>query len=177
MRRGKLAVAMLTVLVAASCGKTSTKTVTVQTGSATGGPKSAPTRAQFIAQAEAICRADNAKLAPIKSHVEALKGSTLATRWKRGSALILEAVALERADIAQIRSLPEPSGDASTIAKLLTAAEEKETDESNLAHALANGLTNGELGAITAAGEAAKTAKAREHYLAQGYGIECGGSE
>jgi len=57
------------------------------------------------------------------------------------------------------------------IEKLVVANQEKETDENNLAHAVADK----ELSGIDAAEETVKTAKARVHGLAQGYGIECGG--
>ncbi len=162
-----------------ACG-VATRTVTDTTGSrsataTTGSASTAsalPTKAQFIAQANRICRLDNAQLKPILARVGALKGSTLATESKALPPLILQAVAIERADIARLQALPKPAGEAAeVIEKLVVADQEKETDATNLAHALANE----ELSAIDAAEETAKTAKARVHGLAQGYGIECGG--
>ena len=70
-----------------------------------------------------------------------------------------------------MQALPTPAGETAVIEKLVVANQEKETDESNLVHALANQ----ELSGIDAAEEIVKTAKARVRGLAQGYGIECGG--
>jgi len=161
------------MLVAAGCGSATTKTVTVQTAAPAASAKPPPTKVQFIAQAESICRGANSKLAQIIRSVDELKGSTQATASKRLPPLILEAVTIERAEISKLRSLAEPLGETAIVKKYLTANEEKETDETNLAHA----LENEELNSIAPAEQAAKTARTREHGLAQGYGIECGGPE
>ena len=137
-------------------------------------PKPVPTKAVFIAQADEICRAGNAELAPFKRRSKALAGDSPAEIRELLPPILRQAVVVERAWIAKLQALPTPSGDATTIAKWLTALNEAMTDARSVADAVeAEGLAAQQ--PATSAGEKAKTLA---RGLAQGYGMKvCGKSE
>jgi hypothetical protein len=159
----------LVALAATGCGS-STNTTTPGTTTAATSP---PTRAQFIAQADAICQQAQSELAPLKARVEALKGSSPST-YKVAASLVRENVAISRAVQKKLDALAKPPADAATIEKMLGVLSEEITDKNNAANAIANEEAAG----VTAASAADKKAKSFDEGLAQGYGMKvCGRSE
>jgi len=81
-----------------------------------------PTRAAYIAKADAICRSAHAQTNDLISKIKALAptlliGGTAAAPSAPGLVAQLHAVAA--ADLARLRALAEPSGDHAAIAKFL----------------------------------------------------------
>jgi hypothetical protein len=99
---------VLTAAVLAGCGG----------GSASHGP----TRAAYIAEADAICRSAQAQTNHLISKIKALAptlliGGTAAAPTAAGLVAALHSVAAT--DLARLRALAQPSGDHATIAKFL----------------------------------------------------------
>jgi hypothetical protein len=170
-------VAVLVLLGAASCGSSAVKTVAVGTTAPATSGKPAPTRARFIADADAICRSDRGQLARIAVLAKTPKRhTTLRALEVRLTPLLLQALAIERAELARLRALPEPAGEAANIKTVLAAIEQKVTAESSMETAFAH-LSKGGLGQTEAAIKAGRAAEIRAPAVAHAYGIECGGSE
>jgi len=157
------------------CGSTSTKTATTPATTSTTVSKPAPTRAQFIAQADEICKTAHAKIAPLKARAEALRGqSQNSSTYKNLASLLREDVAISRAVQKNLQALPQPPADTATIEKMLAGFSEEITDKNNAADAVAHE----EISGIQAANTADKKANAFDEGLAQGYGMKfCGKSE
>jgi hypothetical protein len=96
-----LPVAIVAVLAVTSCGTARTN--------------AAVTKAQFIARADAICQAEQAKLAFIKL------GAGAAGEGPTTPSVIRQEVVQSRAATAKLESLPQPPGENATIGKWLTA--------------------------------------------------------
>jgi hypothetical protein len=174
-----LAVALV-ALAATGCGSTSTPTAastqagTGQTAASAATSGSVPTKAQFIAQAEDICRKLSSEEKPLKARQEALKGLSAASSDKAFVSLAHQVVALSRAAGGKLQALPRPPGDAGMIEKLLIVYNEDATDVSNIAYAVANQ----ESSAGEAAAEALKRSITVNSGLAEGFGMkDCTGSE
>jgi len=107
-RRARALALLLTAAALAGCGG----------GSASHGP----TRAAYIAKADAICRSAHAQTNNLISKIKALAptlliGGTAAAPTAPGLVAQLHTVAA--ADLARLRALAEPSGDHAAIAKFL----------------------------------------------------------
>lgn len=164
--------ALVACIATAGCGgTTSTTSAITRTQGATATPPT--TKAEFIAAGDAICRASDATIEPLKKRIKELEGESNASVAKSLPPILRQAVASERASLAKLQSLPEPAGESATIAKWLTAESESVTDQSNFADALANE----EGTAREAAQQDAEKAKALAHGLAQGYGFKVCGAE
>jgi hypothetical protein len=90
--------------------------------------------------------------------------------------LLLRAIAIERAELARLRALPEPPGEAAQIGDVLAAIEQKLTAAGRMERGLAR-VSKGGFAQTEAAIKAGRAAEARAPALARGYGIECGGTE
>jgi hypothetical protein len=117
VRASVLAAAILVVYASAGCGATRS------------GP--APTKAQFIARADAICRIEEKKFAGVEFR-SGVRSVALLRNFPR---LIRKAAAIHEAGNAELESLPEPSGEAATIDRWLTARTVATTVESDLVEA------------------------------------------
>src|ERR1700684_2173789 len=105
----------LVVLAFAGRGSTNTKAVTKTKATDTA------TKATFIAAGDAICRASNAANVPLDAKIKALEGQSTATITERLPPIMREAVTSDRGYLAKLQALPEPVGEATTIAKWLVA--------------------------------------------------------
>lgn len=169
-----VAVTLLVVAVT-GCGggSTGTTAATVTRASSTPAPAvpAAPTKAQFIAHADAICARTNAKLKPVQQHLSALARQSESAIESEGPVAFRQGAAITREGIAQLQSLPAPTGDVTTVQKIITALDDEAADIDNIAAATAHG----EGSAIEAAKRAEQTTKATYQGLAQGYGLKvCG---
>lgn len=172
----------LVALAATGCGSTSTKTVAESTSPqavavhARTTTSSPPARAQFIAQADAVCRTLKSEQAPLEARVHALNGSSenSPSNYKALAVLLRQSVRFARTADAKLQSLSKPPGDRATIEKLFAGYSEEATDATKFADALARE----ERGAWEAAERALTKAIARDRGLARGYGFRvCGTSE
>jgi hypothetical protein len=175
----------LAALAATGCGSTSTKTgpahtatsaAALETHTATDHLSQRPTKAQFIGEADAICRTLKSEQAPLKARVRALNASSenLPAAYKALAPLLRQSVGFARTADSKLQALPKPPGDAGRIEKLLTGYSEEAADVTNFADALGKE----ERGAWEASEKALAKALARDRGLARGYGFKvCGTSE
>jgi hypothetical protein len=169
-------VAVLALLAAAGCGAT-VKTATVGTSAPAGRGNPAPTRVLFIGEADTICRSDRGRLAAIAVRAKTPQGHpTLHALEQRLTPLLLQALAIERAQLARLRALAEPRGERARIEKVLAAIEQKLAAESSMEAAFAHVSKVG-LGRTEAAIRGGVAAEARAPAVARAYGIECGGAQ
>ena len=154
----------LAVLLAGCGSQTVTSTVTASHAAPSTAAVSTPSKAAFIAQADAICRRVDRKVGPLRSQI----GNTNLSKF---AAVLNVAVGDEQAAVAQLRSLPEPRGDQAVLAKVWNAIESEIVDLQNAAQA----ADDDNLGDVQAADTAGQTAQAMYRGLAQGYGFKyCG---
>lgn len=173
--RTVLSLAMtLAALGATGCGSTSTQSGSGQAATSAETAKSAPTRAQFVAQAENICRMLSSQEKPLKARQESLKGLSTASYNKAFVAVANQVVALSRTATARLQALPRPPGDAKTIEKALAIYSEEVTDVANISYDVANQ----ESSAGEAAVAALKRSIANNSGAAESFGLKgCSGAE
>jgi hypothetical protein len=82
--------------------------------------KAGLTRAQFIGEADAVCRVEEVKLKYIESRAQALEGAPVAS-FRSVPRLIRKAVAIHEVANANLESLAQPPGETTAISKWLTA--------------------------------------------------------
>jgi hypothetical protein len=142
-----LSLALLTAtLISAGCG---------------GSRGRAPTKAQFIAAAEAICRREQAKLEQIAQRArERVRPPTAAE-------LIRQRVAQSQLATQQLEDLRRPAGEGDAIKRWLTARTVAATVALDLAEAPPTGAGSA---TIDVAGELGR-ARARVRDLARRYGL------
>jgi hypothetical protein len=166
--------ATLLALCVAGCGSTSTQTGTDGTAGADATAKTAPTKAQFAAQAEAICHALNSQEKPLKARQEALKGLPTAEYDKDFVSVANQVVALSRAAAEKLKTLPRPAGDEATIEKAVATYAEEVVDVANISYAVANQESSAGEAAIAAL----KRSIATNAPLAEEFGLkDCTGTE
>jgi hypothetical protein len=138
-------------------------------GCGAGSPRATPTRAEFIARADAICNQETARLSRLAAREHASSSSLTDARR-----LIRQMATVHEAATAKLESLSQPSGEATTITRWLTARTVAATFELDTAEA-----PSGE-GSVAASDirAALRRAVARVRNLSQSYGFRiCGASE
>jgi hypothetical protein len=150
-RKALLPAAMLATLLPAGCGAARARR--------------APTRAQFIASADAVCRHEQAKLAYISARARRL-GLALAR-----PSVIRQQVAQSQLATSRLQSLGVPRGDARAIERWLTAR----TVAATLAIDVAEAPAKGERTAVSDVLRELAVTRARARGLALAYGSRvCG---
>jgi hypothetical protein len=125
------------------------------------------TKAQFIARADAICRAAEAKLAYIRQLAAKLGRAASAPPVMR------QEVAAARLATARLESLPQPPGEGEAIARWLTARTVAATVASDAAEAPPGEGRR----AVNDVFAELEVTRARAGRLARDYGLEaCGAS-
>jgi hypothetical protein len=127
-------VAIASIFFLAGCGSSGSSTVP---GTSAAGSAQA-THAQFVAQAQAICRELKGKEAAFKQRVAALE-KVPGSQEKGAAPLIGQIVALERAANAKLAALSEPPQDAVSIGRLVAGLYEEADDSSNIEKDFATG--------------------------------------
>jgi hypothetical protein len=164
---------LIGALLLSGCGSSSkspsSSSTAAQAVSAAGGP----TKAQFSAQAEAICRSLANSEKPLEAQQAALKSET-ATSSGAFVSVARQVVALSRAADAKLHALPRPAAYAGPIGKLLAAFSEDVAYANDLAQAAAKEESD--------IGEAAERGLRRSitanSHLAGEFGLKlCTGSE
>jgi hypothetical protein len=177
MRPIALAVFPLAALAGMGCGKThattvtASRTVTADAPSAAAKPRRALTRAQFIVQADAVCQAAGQATERVRRMLVRVQREARAPTSESFPPILRGLIASERAAVTKLQSLPQPAGDATTIARWLEAVRQAIVDQKNVTDALAKG----EAAALRAASRAANDAKTRARSSAKRYGFRiCG---
>jgi len=166
--RAALGVAVaVAALGAAGCGSSSTQT-TSATAAAASTKSGAATKAQFVAQAEAICRRLSVEEKPLKASQESLKGASAAASAQTFASLADHVVTLSRTADGRLRAIPQPPGEAAAINELLTVYSEEIGDVSNIAYF----ITHEENSAGEAAAAALKRSIATNSATARGFGVK-----
>jgi hypothetical protein len=148
-----LFVAIVVVLMLGACGTARTR--------------ADMTKARFIARADAICRATEAKLTYIRQLAAKLGRAPSAPPVMR------QEVAAARLATARLESLPEPPGESEAIERWLTARTVAATVASDAAEAPAGEAR----AAVRNVFAQLEVARARARRLAREYGLEaCGAS-
>jgi hypothetical protein len=132
-----LGIALATAtLVVTGCGSSGTQTASsAGTTTAVKSSGSTATKAQFIAQAEVICRKLAAEEQPLKARQEALRGLPATATEKPFVSLADQVVTLSHRAEGELRALSQPPAEAGKIKQLLTVYSEEATDVSNIAYA------------------------------------------
>jgi hypothetical protein len=157
---GCIAVASLAV---AGCGGGSSSSTTGASG-ASGASGSAPlSQDEFVSQANAICKANNAK-------IEALKGAPIGATPAQSAPYLTELAAINKAAAAQFEALTPPSDLQSDFNKMIAAINSKQAGvEKMLAAAKAN-----DAGQLKAAFEQLQAPASQSSDLASSLGLtEC----
>lgn len=134
--------------------------------------RAATTKAQYIAKADAICKANEIKLAPINKKIDAMNPTTV-TQLAQFAKLSEQGLALDQQKLAAVRALPAPTADRGAITKLWASFGRLVTALSHEVHAIndldATGISKY---------EKADTAAAASYvHLAKSYGLKvCGAS-
>jgi hypothetical protein len=127
-------------------------------GGGSSSAKPALTRAQYISAASAICRHYQGQIATLKP------STNLALLADQGA----RAVALERAELKQLRKLEPPSADAVAIGRLLDSVE-----SATLAgDAVVAAARSHNTAAVAAAAAALRTRLVESNRLAKPYGLD-----
>jgi len=146
--------ALLAVLALAGCGS------------------SAPTKAQYVAKADAICATESAKTAPLIREVT-VAASALGTGSANGVPKLASAVSelhdVTATYLAQLQKLEQPSGDHAAIERFLTPFAGVESAIGQAATALHAGQAQKAVGLLVKVQPTAAraTSGAREYGLAQ----------
>jgi len=159
----------IAALGVAGCGGSSSPST-----QATSTPAAAPTKAAFILQADAICKAHKTQEAPLESQLGALSNESDATAESTGPPLMNKLATMAQSDLAQLQALPEPTGDQAVLTSAWNAQAKTIADLQNAAAALGNADLQGFQSDIAAG----NTASAAASGIAQGYGFKvCGSSQ
>jgi hypothetical protein len=123
--RGTLGLAaVLAALLCSGCGGSAS---TSSTGTHAGEAAST-TKAQFVAQAETICRTLSAQEKPLQARQEALKGLAPEVADAEFVSIVGKVVAYSQAAAGKLQALARPPGDAQAIEKLLSSFSQETTD-------------------------------------------------
>jgi hypothetical protein len=116
--------AVLAALGCAGCGSSSTSGTNAHT-SGSGTTSSAATKAQFVTQAQAICRTLSAQEKPLKARQESLKGLSPDLADTTFVAIVEKVIAYSRAASSKLAAVPRPPADAEAVEKLLSSFSEE----------------------------------------------------
>ena len=156
-----LAMVLATVLLG-GCGSSGKPATTeAAPGSAAG-----PTKAQFVAQAEVICRKLSAQEKPLEASQATLTGS--GSSANSFASLAHQVVELSQAAETKLKALPRPTADAAAIETLLASFTQDVAD----ANALAQAAVKEESSAGEAAEGALRRSIADHGQLASEYGMK-----
>jgi hypothetical protein len=139
-------------------------------------PKTSPvapsTRAQFIAQADAVCLAARGSLGQLQASTKSLLAlKDAAKAYAAAAPLFRRAQAVEQGELSRLRALRPPAADAATVASYLQAGASDVALVGRFAEAFGR---HDRTALVTLARQAASTA-ATTKGLAQGYGFKvCG---
>jgi hypothetical protein len=165
----RLSFAVVVGLALGGCGSSASQTVTVTRAPGNNVAQPVPTRAEFIAKADAICARLKADQAPLEARAQGSAGEIPSSATE--ASIFREDIRLGRAATARFAALPRPPGDRGVIEKLLTLDGDEATDLGNVADAVE---AEDSASFRTAIGTLKKV-EAHDYGLAQGLGLKvCG---
>jgi hypothetical protein len=165
--------ASVLALLCSGCGSSDSHDASVHAG-AESTPTGVATKAQFIAQAQAICHTLSASEKPLKARQETLKSLPTATAGRLFVSLVDQVVKLARAADRKLEALPRPASESQAIDKLVAAL----TEEVNDAVSIADAARSEESSSGEASEEALKRSIAANVSSASSYGMKaCFSSE
>jgi hypothetical protein len=151
--------AVLSALALGACGGSS--------GQFASSSAPAPTKAQFVARADQLCRTQNTRLAPLSHRL------ANATSPKDVVALLNQERTEVQAGIAALRAIPEPAADHRAIAGIIA----QPASELTVVAKTAADLQHGDTTAFQTDAAQLKTVHQNYEHLAQSYGLHyCGQS-
>ncbi len=154
---------VLATAVLSGCGSSGTPTAsTAATPASTGGP----TKAEFVARAEAICRKLSEQEKPLEASQASLTGGGSA--GTTFASLAHQVVALSQAAENKLTAIPRPPADAAAIGTLLASFTQDVGD----ANALAQAAVKEESAAGEAAEGALRKSIAAHSQLSDEYGMK-----
>lgn len=170
MRWGALATLVLAIATSGCGGGDGGASAT--TGGATS--TAAPTRAAYIAQADAICRRTNERTAGTNEQIAEINRRATSTESALAQAapILAEAYRSQRASVAEFRALPAPAGDAAAVDRVVAGIEEQVA----LIGRIADAADAGDAARMRALSAELKLTRARVRGLLQGYGFRVCGS-
>jgi hypothetical protein len=173
LRLALVVVMIVAAMLCAGCGSSDNHAASVHAG-AESTPTGVSTRAQFVAQAQAICQRLSASEKPLKARQETLKGLPTAAADRLFVSLVDQVVKLSRAADSKLEALARPTDDSQAISKLLAGL----TEEINDAVSIANAARTEESNSGEASEEALKRSIAANSAAASAFGMHaCFGSE
>jgi hypothetical protein len=119
--------AVLSAVLCTGCGSSSSGSADARTGGS-GSTSSSATKAQFVAQAEAICRTLSAQEKPLKARQQALKGLSAEAADAEFVEIVGKVVAYSQAAESKLSALTRPAADAQSIETLLSSLSQETTD-------------------------------------------------
>jgi hypothetical protein len=138
-------VATVAAVALAGCGGSS---ATSSTGRTTA--ESSATKAQFVTQAEAICRKLAVQEKPLKLREESSKHLTVIAAERAFIKLVGELVDFSNTAGSKLKALPRPPGDTAKIQQLLEAFRAETADVAEIARAVSHQeAANGEAAAAS----------------------------
>jgi hypothetical protein len=132
-----------------------------------------PTRAAFIAEADALCRRTNAQIAATNTRITQINRTATSERQALEDAapLLAETYDAQRASVAELRALEPPAGDEAAVTRIVAGVEQQVAAVGQVADA----AQAGDAARVRALGEDLQTTRTRVRGLFQGYGFEvCG---
>lgn len=138
-----------------------------------GGSSTAPTKADYIAKADGICRAARADALPLVKQLTAGGVGAITIHARERAVVARKLHAVEARRLAQLRALDQPKGDSGAIKSFLDPAGQVVTAIDKAAAALGSGNLTGTLALLSEASAAGASAK----QAADSYGFkDCGGA-
>jgi hypothetical protein len=179
--RTAAAVAVAATIVISGCGG-STKTVTEHPPASSAGPQTstnpseAPTKTQFIKQADAICTSATAALKDqqkaVNAAADAVNTSNTATNRRALAEAMRNAIDVASPMLDKLRALDPPAADRVTISKYLDGI----ATQIDLLSQFARAVDSNDGSAVTSLSQQLDTERATTKGLAQGYGFKYCGS-
>ncbi len=134
----------------------------------------APTQAQYIAEADAICQATDHQAAPYAAQYDGALKSRKAAALKKGRQILLRATAIDQRGLTKVEALPRPAGDKQALA----AVWEASTMRLQVTRRFARAISPLNESALSEDEKGLQFDEARYHQLAKSYGFQvCGAKQ
>lgn len=164
-RRSGLALASAALVLSACGGGAATKA----------GPTPSPTKAAYIARADAVCQSARASLAQVQGPTKALLALGDTPKAYTQAAILFRRIqTLEQDELRRLQALPLPAGDVTTLRSYLQGVSSAVA----LVGRLADAFARRDKPTLTALVQQGSRMAATTKGLAQGYGFKvCGHSQ
>jgi ABC-type transporter Mla subunit MlaD len=134
---------------------------------------SAPSRAAFIAQADAVCRRTNERIAATNARITQINRTATSESGALADAapLLAETHRTQQASLAELRELAPPAGDEQTVDEIVRGLEQQVATVGSVAEA----ARAGDAARVRSLGSELQDVRSRAAALLRGYGFRvCG---